>query len=390
MFSTTCSHLKSICVRAAAPLLTMRETENIWRMPTRTSAMMVMARRTSTKLLPRREREPVRRSRKAPRSAILGHPRVRRVFDLLRDADGPDRVDAEHVARRRHQGLVDDVHVREDERGRPRDLPAAERVDRTPLKVAHEDARVVPAGGVVRPERRLHLSHVQIGKAELLVDASHALHDDVVLVDEEVRTGHCRRIRKAGREGAVPVRVSDEIDRHVPRRARRDERADLDEGPHVAALHLRERPLKQDLDVGGRALHLLAFPGPRDLASADDGDDPEDRDDRQQPDEAEPPPRARSGHPETGANEGKSNAHHAESAFPKARSVPQSGPDSQTTRGSDLTPGPLPADCPGRVGRFDTFRNTSCPATDDSRPARARPLGYDRRPWRRADGPREA
>src|SRR5664280_828420 len=381
MFSTTCWHLKSICVRAAAPLLTMSDTESIWRMPTRTSAMMVMARRTSTKLLPRREEAPVRRSREAPRSAILGHPRgrvARRGVDLLRDADGPDRVDAEHVARRRIQAPVDDAHVREDEGGRPRDLPAAERIDRTPLKVAHEDARVVPAGGVVRPERGLHLGHVQLGQAELLVDARRAhrarqaLHDDVVLGNEEVRAR--RRVDERERvDSAIPVRVADEIDRHVPRRARRDERADLDEGLHVAALHLRERPLEQDLDVGGRALHLLALPGPRDLASADDGDDPEDRDDRQQLDEAEPPPRARSEHPETGANERKSNAHHAESAFPKARSVPQSGPDSQTTRGSDLTPGPLPADCPGRVGRFDTFRNTRCPATDDSRPARSRP-----------------
>src|ERR1035441_6039157 len=113
MFSTTCWHLKSICVRAAAPLLMMSDTENIWRMPTRTSAMMVMARRTSTKLLPRRERAPVRRSREVPRSAILGHPRARRVLDLFRDADGPDRVDADHVTSRRHQGLVDDVRSEE-------------------------------------------------------------------------------------------------------------------------------------------------------------------------------------------------------------------------------------------------------------------------------------
>src|ERR1700690_4280676 len=141
MFSTTCSHLKSICVRAAAPLLTMSDTENIWRMPTRTTAMMVMARRTSTKLLPRREGAPLRRSREAPRSAILRHPLgliARRGVDLFRDADAPDRVDAEDVARRRHQGPGDDVHVREDERGRARDLPAAGRLNRTPLKVAHE------------------------------------------------------------------------------------------------------------------------------------------------------------------------------------------------------------------------------------------------------------
>src|SRR5271169_4842547 len=119
MFSTTCWHLKSICVRAAAPLLMMSDTENIWRMPTRTSAMMVMARRTSTKLLARREGAPVRRSREAPSSAILGHPlgRIcRRGVDLLRDADAPDRIDAEQVTRRRLQGPVDDVYVREDER----------------------------------------------------------------------------------------------------------------------------------------------------------------------------------------------------------------------------------------------------------------------------------
>src|ERR1019366_7264235 len=107
MFSTTCWHLKSICVRAAEPLLTTRDTENIWRMPTRTSAMMVMAMRTSMKLLPRRER----------RLAILGHPLgriARRRVDLLHHANAPDRVDAEHVARRRHEGPVDHAHVRED------------------------------------------------------------------------------------------------------------------------------------------------------------------------------------------------------------------------------------------------------------------------------------
>src|SRR3974377_490926 len=102
MFSTTCWHLKSICVRAAAPLLMMSATENIWRIPTRTSAMFVMARRTSTKLLPRRDWAPVRRPRGAQRSAILGHPCKRRVLDLLRDADAPDRVDADHVTRRGH------------------------------------------------------------------------------------------------------------------------------------------------------------------------------------------------------------------------------------------------------------------------------------------------
>src|ERR1700690_3653579 len=147
MFSTTCSHLKSICVRAAAPLLTMSDTENIWRMPTRTSAMMVMARRTSTKLLPRRERC----------LAICGHPRASSVLDLFRDSDAPDRVDCDDVLRRRHQGSVYDVHVREHERGGSGDLPAGEGigVDRTPLKVAHEGERSGPGGppgDVVQPE----------------------------------------------------------------------------------------------------------------------------------------------------------------------------------------------------------------------------------------------
>ena len=64
-------------------------------------------------------------------------------------------------------------------------------------------------------------------------------------------------------------------------------RADLDERAHVPALHLRERPLKQDLDVGGRALHLLALHGPQDLASAKKEDDREEPDDHQQLDEAE-------------------------------------------------------------------------------------------------------
>src|SRR5258708_28350652 len=131
MFSTTCWHLKSICVRAAAPLLMMSETENIWRMPTRTSAMMVMARRASTKLLPRREKPPALWPREAMRSAILGHP-PRRVLDLFCDPDAPDRIDTDHVARRRRQCPVDDVHVREHERGRPRDLRVRDRVDRTP------------------------------------------------------------------------------------------------------------------------------------------------------------------------------------------------------------------------------------------------------------------
>src|ERR1035437_10245061 len=102
MFSTTRWHLKSICVRAAAPLLMMSETENIWRMPTRTSAMIVMARSTSTKLLPRRAHPPDRRSRETRRSAILGHPdetqvRVPRSGDLLLHAHAPDRSE-EHTS----------------------------------------------------------------------------------------------------------------------------------------------------------------------------------------------------------------------------------------------------------------------------------------------------
>src|SRR5450755_693340 len=120
MFSTTCWHLKSICVRAAEPLLTRSETENIWRMPTRTSAMIVMARSTSTKLLPRE----ARRAREARRSAILVHPHARGVLDLLDDADAPDGVDPENEPRRRLELLADDVHVREHERGGRDDLPA--------------------------------------------------------------------------------------------------------------------------------------------------------------------------------------------------------------------------------------------------------------------------
>src|SRR5450759_3517357 len=117
MFSTTCWHLKSICVRASEPLFMMSDTENIWRMPTRTSAMIVIARRTSTKLLPRRAR----------RLAILCHPRARGVLDLLEDTNAPDRIDGEHVARRRHEGPVHDVHVREDQRRRRSELRARRR-----------------------------------------------------------------------------------------------------------------------------------------------------------------------------------------------------------------------------------------------------------------------
>src|SRR5450759_700358 len=270
MFSTTCWHLKSICVRAAAPLLMMSETENIWRMPTRTSAMIVMARSTSTKLLPRRAHPPDRRSRETRRSAILGHPvetqvRVPRSGDLLHHAHAPYRIDGDHVLRRRLGGAVDDVHVREGERGRRADLAARERVERTPLKVAHEDARVVPVGGVVGPECGLYLGHVLVGQAELLVDARQPLHDDVVLVDEEVGVRDRRRVGEWV-DNAVPVRVADEIERHVPRGARRDERADLNEGAHPAALPLRVRPLEENLDVPRGALELLALPGPRDLA----------------------------------------------------------------------------------------------------------------------------
>src|SRR5664279_3493861 len=159
MFSTTCWHLKSICVRAAEPLLTMSDTENIWRMPTRTSAMMVMATSTSTKLLPRRGR----RAPKARGSAILIHPGRGRIgpgvaaIDLTDGPDAPDRVDAEQEARRGSEKSVDDVHVREDERGRGADLEARRRGEtdlraggfrahqhRAPLKVAHDDARHVP------------------------------------------------------------------------------------------------------------------------------------------------------------------------------------------------------------------------------------------------------
>src|SRR5450759_3838957 len=300
MFSTTCWHLKSICVRAAAPLLMMSETENIWRMPTRTSAMIVMARSTSTKLLPRRAHPPDRRSRETRRSAILGHPvetqvRVPRSGDLLHHAHAPDRIDGDHVLRRRLGGAVDDVHVREGERGRRADLAARERVDRTPLKVAHEDARVVPVGGVVGPECGLYLGHVLVGQAELLVDARQALHDDVVLVDEEVRTagGTHRRIPAERSHGPVLFRVADQVEGHVARHARRDERADLNEGAHAVALHLRQGSLEENPDVGGGALDLLALPGPRDLSSADDEHDPENEEDREQLDQTEAPPAAR-------------------------------------------------------------------------------------------------
>src|ERR1035437_8321395 len=163
MFSTTCSHLKSICVRAAAPLLMMSDTENIWRMPTRTSAMMVMARSTSTELLPRRARRNLS-------SAILTPRRGRGVPDLLDDSNAPDRVDAEHVPRRGLERAVDHVHVRQDERGWRADLSARRggaagfrgggfRADRhrAPLEVTHEDTRHGPvrgagAGIFVRPE----------------------------------------------------------------------------------------------------------------------------------------------------------------------------------------------------------------------------------------------
>src|ERR1017187_10129735 len=153
MFSTTCWHLKSICVRAAAPLLMMSETENIWRMPTRTSAMMVMARSTSTKLLPRRARAPVRRSLAVRRLAILGHPRARRVLDLLGDTNAPDRIDAEHVAGRRHERPAYEGRVREDQRGGRGDLAAGGGVHRALLVITSEGARVGTGSGVVRPER---------------------------------------------------------------------------------------------------------------------------------------------------------------------------------------------------------------------------------------------
>src|SRR5664280_2835815 len=255
MFSTTCWHLKSICVRAAAPLLMMSETENSWRMPTRTSAMIVMARSTSTKLLPRRAHPPDRRSRETRRSAILGHPvetqvRVPRSGDLLLHTHTPDRIDGDLVLRRRLGGAVDDVHVREGERGRRADLAAVRDIgDRAPLKVAHEDARVVPVGGVVGPECGLYLGHVLVGQAELLVDARQAPHDDVVLVDEEVGAagGTHRRIPAERAHGPVLVRVADQVEGHVAHRPRRDERADLNEGAHPAALPLRVCPLEENL-----------------------------------------------------------------------------------------------------------------------------------------------
>src|SRR5512143_808239 len=326
MFSTTCWHLKSIWVRAAAPLLMMSDTENIWRMPTRTSAMIVMARRTSTKLLPRREEIAVRRSPETPRSAILGHPHVRRRdgerprAGLLRDADAPDRIDADDVTRQGRQAPVDDAHVCQHEGRRARDLPAGGRVDRTPLKVAHEYARRVPAGGVVRPERGRDLRHVHIGQAELLVraasapDAGLAGVDDVVLIDEEVRTRHGRRVREAGREDAVSVRVADEVDRNELRPGHGGVRADLDERTHVAALHLRKRPLEEDLEVRGRALRLLALPGLGDLASAEDEDDRENPDDHEHLDEAEALSGARSSAGPR-AGERKRYAHHENPPF---------------------------------------------------------------------------
>src|ERR1035437_3819070 len=306
MFSTTCWHLKSICVRAAAPLLMMSETENIWTRP-----MIVMARSTSTKLLPRRARPPDRRSRETRRSAILGHPdetqvRVPRSGDLLHHAHAPDRIDGDHVLRRRLEGAVDDVHVREGERGRRADLAAVRDIgDRAPLKVAHEDARVVPVGGVVGPECGLYLGHVLVGQAELLVDARQALHDDVVLVDEEVRAAGrpAAGVSEERTHGPVLVRVADQVEGHVAHRSRRDERADLNEGAHPAALPLRVRPLEENLDVPRGALELLALPGPRDLASADDDDDADDRDDRHQLDQAESPPAARTGRTQRWADE---------------------------------------------------------------------------------------
>src|ERR1035437_8025929 len=64
----------------------------------------------------------------------------------------------------------------------------------------------------------------------------------------------------------VLARVADQVEGHVAPPPRRDERADLNEGAHPAALPLRVRPLEENLDVPRGALELLALPGPRDLA----------------------------------------------------------------------------------------------------------------------------
>src|SRR5512135_1842824 len=164
MFSTTCWQRKSICVRAAEPLLITRETENIWRIPTRTSAMIVIASRTSTKLDPRARRRRGRHERRPLTASPTGlvHPGARGVLDLFPDPHAPDGVDAQDVARARPEVADHHVHVRQDERGGPGDLEAARDVDRPALEVAHEGAPVVPVRRVVRPERRLDLRDVRV------------------------------------------------------------------------------------------------------------------------------------------------------------------------------------------------------------------------------------
>src|SRR5512140_1199229 len=309
MFSTTCWHLKSICVRAAEPLLTMSDTENIWRMPTRTSAMIVMARSTSTKLLPR--------ARWARRSAILIHPGCGRIgpgiaaVDLTDGPHAPNRVDAEQEACRRSEGSVDDVHVRDDERGRSTDLPARRggeagfrgrgfRTDRhrAPLEVAHDDARHVPGRRVVRPERRFHQVRAVLRQAELLIHAGDPeragkpLHDDVVLIDEEIGARDRRHLLKAVEDFVLRL-VADQVDGKRTGGSRRHEGAHLHEYRDTPALHFRVRPLEENLDVPRGALELLSLPGFRDLASADDDGDADDHDDRHQLDQAEPSPAVR-------------------------------------------------------------------------------------------------